>query len=118
MNNIDLHVHSNASDGTMSPSQVVELAARCRLSAIALTDHDTTAGIQEARQAAARAGIELVPGIEFSCVYQDTEIHILGLFIREEDPALSYRELFDHLQIILPGNTHPAFSQQAAAVVG
>lgn len=89
MNNIDLHVHSNASDGTMSPSQVVELAARCRLSAIALTDHDTTTGIQEARQAAARAGIELVPGIEFSCVYQDTEIHILGLFIREEDPALS-----------------------------
>ena len=89
MNIIDLHVHSSKSDGSFTPTELVNYAIEKGLSAFALTDHDTTAGIQEARQAAARAGIELVPGIEFSCVYQDTEIHILGLFIREEDPALS-----------------------------
>lgn len=89
MGYIDLHVHSNASDGTLSPTQVVELAARKGLDAIALTDHDTTAGIEEAAVAAADAGIELVPGIEFSCVYQKTEIHILGLYINIHDPAFS-----------------------------
>lgn len=89
MNYIDLHVHSNASDGTLSPAQVVELAARQNLSAIALTDHDTTGGLKEARQAAVRANIELVPGIEFSCAYRNTEIHILGLFIHEDAPAFS-----------------------------
>lgn len=89
MGYIDLHVHSNASDGTLSPTQVVELAAQKGLAAIALTDHDTTAGIEEAVTAAGRAGIELVPGIEFSCVYQKTEIHILGLYINIHDPAFS-----------------------------
>lgn len=89
MGYIDLHVHSNASDGTLSPTQVVELAAQKGLAAIALTDHDTTAGISEAVKAADRTGIELVPGIEFSCVYQKTEIHILGLYINIHDPAFS-----------------------------
>lgn len=89
MGYIDLHVHSNASDGTLSPTQVVELAAEKGLDAIALTDHDTTAGIEEAVKAAGRTGIELVPGIEFSCVYQKTEIHILGLYINIHDPAFS-----------------------------
>ncbi|MDO5349330.1 MAG: PHP domain-containing protein [Lachnospiraceae bacterium] len=89
MGYIDLHVHSNASDGTLSPTQVVELAAKKGLAAIALTDHDTTAGIEEAVKAADRTGIELVPGIEFSCVYQKTEIHILGLYINIHDPAFS-----------------------------
>ncbi|MDO4329485.1 MAG: PHP domain-containing protein [Lachnospiraceae bacterium] len=89
MGYIDLHVHSNASDGTLSPTQVVELAAEKGLDAIALTDHDTTAGIEEAVKAAGRTGIELVPGIEFSCVYQETEIHILGLYINIHDPAFS-----------------------------
>lgn len=87
MGYIDLHVHSNASDGTLTPTEVVDLAARQRLDAIALTDHDTAAGIPEARQAALHTGVELVPGIEFSCTYREKEIHILGLFIHEEDPA-------------------------------
>ena len=87
MGYIDLHVHSNASDGTLSPAQVVELAAREGLKAIALTDHDTVAGIREAKEAAARSDVELVPGIEFSCVWKGTEIHILGLFVDLEDPS-------------------------------
>ncbi len=91
MGYIDLHVHSNASDGTLSPAQVVELASEKGLDAIALTDHDTISGIKEAVQASRPAGIELVPGIEFSCVYQKTEIHILGLYINIDDPSFSAR---------------------------
>lgn len=91
MGYIDLHVHSNASDGTLSPTQVVELAAREGLRAIALTDHDTVAGIREAEEAAERTGVELVPGIEFSCVWKGTEIHILGLFVDMDDPSFVWQ---------------------------
>lgn len=86
---VDLHVHSNASDGTLSPKQVVEAAAEAGLAAIALTDHDTTDGVAEAVLAAKNIPLELIPGTELSCVYQGTEIHILGLFIDWKDPVLS-----------------------------
>lgn len=89
MNYVDLHVHSNASDGTLSPEEVVQYAASKNLKAIALTDHDTIAGIARAKQAAAQCGLELIPGIEFSCFYQDTEIHILGFFIDEHSETLN-----------------------------
>ena len=85
---IDLHVHSNASDGTMSPSEVVAYAISKGLDAIALTDHDTIDGIAEAEEAARGTALELVPGIEMSCMYETTEIHILGLFIEKINPAL------------------------------
>jgi predicted metal-dependent phosphoesterase TrpH len=88
MDFIDLHVHSNASDGTLSPEETVALAKEKKLSAIALTDHDTTAGIQEACRAGARLGIEVVPGIEVSSNYNGTEIHILGLFVDPQQDAL------------------------------
>ena len=81
MNFIDLHVHSNASDGTLTPACVVELAAQKGLSAIALTDHDTIEGIPEALEAAKSLPLEVIPGIELSCVYQGEEIHILGLYV-------------------------------------
>lgn len=81
MNFIDLHVHSNASDGTLTPARVVELAAQKGLSAIALTDHDTIEGIPEALEAAKSLPLEVIPGIELSCVYQGEEIHILGLYV-------------------------------------
>ncbi|WP_349669549.1 PHP domain-containing protein [Lacrimispora sp.] len=84
MNFIDLHVHSNASDGTLTPASVVELAAQKGLSAIALTDHDTIEGIPEALEAAKSLPLEVIPGIELSCVYLGEEIHILGLYV---DPA-------------------------------
>lgn len=84
---IDLHVHSNASDGTLSPSAVVALAAEKGLTAIALTDHDTIAGIPEALKAAASLPLEVIPGIELSCHYEGEEIHILGLYVDPADPA-------------------------------
>ena len=75
---VDLHVHSNASDGTFSPSQVVELAKNAGLDAFALTDHDTTAGVPEALEKGRDLNIEVIPGIEVSSSFDGTEIHILG----------------------------------------
>ena len=86
---VDLHVHSDASDGTFTPSQVVELAKNAGLDAIALTDHDTTAGVNEALEAAYHLNIEVIPGIEVSSSFSGTEIHILGLFVNQEDPVLT-----------------------------
>ena len=86
MNDIDLHVHSNASDGTCSPSQVVELAKKAKLAAIALTDHDTVNGVGQALEAARQNGLRVIPGIEVSSIYEGTEIHILGLFVEKDDP--------------------------------
>lgn len=85
---VDLHVHSNASDGTLTPTELVQEAKRAGLSAFALTDHDTTDGIAEAIQAATAAGIELIPGVELSTEYEGTEIHVVGLYIDVTNPAL------------------------------
>lgn len=85
---IDLHVHSNASDGTCTPTELVAEASRAGLSAFALTDHDTTDGIEEARTAAPKAGIELIPGVELSTEYEGCEIHVLGLYIDIHDQTL------------------------------
>lgn len=89
MNYVDLHVHSNASDGTLSPEEVVARAVEKQLKAIALTDHDTIDGLSRARKAAAEHNLELIPGIELSCFYGDTEIHILGFFVDETSPELT-----------------------------
>ena len=84
---IDLHTHSNCSDGSMTPEQLVAHAAKKGISAIALSDHDTVAGIDEALKAGERYGVEVVPAIEFS-VQSETETHILGFFIDHNHPAL------------------------------
>ena len=89
MDFVDLHVHSNASDGTFSPSQVVELAKNAGLDAFALTDHDTTAGVPEALEKGRDLNIEAIPGIEVSSSFDGTEIHILGLFVNSDDPVLA-----------------------------
>lgn len=86
MKSVDLHVHSNKSDGTLSPSDLVTLALAKGLSAFALTDHDTTAGIDEAMEAAEKArmqghDIEVIPGIEFSTEYEGKDVHIVGIDI-------------------------------------
>jgi hypothetical protein len=75
---LDLHIHSTFSDGTMSPAEVVELAWRKRLVAIALTDHDTIDGFIPAQQAAADLPLEVVAGLEFSVLHKGTSMHILG----------------------------------------
>ncbi|MGN0159788.1 MAG: PHP domain-containing protein [Lachnospiraceae bacterium] len=85
MDRVDLHVHSTASDGTLTPSEVVCLAKKMNLSAMALTDHDTVYGLDEALRAGMEQNIEIIPGIELSCVYLQKEIHIVGLFIDYKD---------------------------------
>ncbi len=87
---IDLHVHSDHSDGTLSPEELVTLAVQTGLSAFALTDHDTISGIEKAKRAAARAasGITVISGTEISAAYRQRDIHILGLFIDETNPVL------------------------------
>lgn len=81
MNIVDLHVHSNKSDGSFTPAELVDYAIEKGLSAFALTDHDTTDGIEEAIQAAKGKPIEVIPGIEFSSEYEGQDIHIVGLYI-------------------------------------
>lgn len=87
MSRIDLHIHTTASDGTCAPEKVAELAAEQGLSAIAITDHDTVLGYDEAGRAGERLGLEVVPGIEISTKY-DRAVHILGYYIDPQSPAL------------------------------
>lgn len=82
---IDMHVHSNCSDGTCSPQELVTLAREKNLRAFALTDHDTTSGIDQALEAAQGTGVEVIPGIEFSTTYNNRDIHMLGLGINHQD---------------------------------
>lgn len=80
---VDLHMHSTASDGSRAPADVVRAAARAKLAAIALTDHDTVAGLDEARQMGEALGVRVVSGVELSAVEGDTETHLLGLHLRD-----------------------------------
>lgn len=85
---IDLHVHSAVSDGTDPPETIPELAAAARCSAVALTDHDTLAGLDAARERAAQVGVELVGGCEVSCAFSGTSTHVLVYFVDREEGAL------------------------------
>ena len=80
----DLHTHSTCSDGTLTPTELVKLALEKNLAAVALTDHNTVAGLPEFLEAARGTKLEAVPGIEFSVDYGDIELHILGLFVKPE----------------------------------
>src|SRR5438105_10837465 len=86
MGGIDLHIHSRFSDGTLSPADLFELGRQRGLEVMALTDHDTISGIPEARAAAALAGLELVPGVEFSAEHDGVSVHVLAYWPDEEDP--------------------------------
>ncbi|MBO4784352.1 MAG: PHP domain-containing protein, partial [Lachnospiraceae bacterium] len=89
MQAIDLHVHSTFSDGTLTPSELVDLAIKSNLEAFALTDHDTTDGIEEAYTASVGKDIEVIPGIEFSTEYKKKDIHILGYYINPYNEKFS-----------------------------
>lgn len=78
---VDLHSHSTASDGALAPEAVVETAAAAGLAALALTDHDTLAGVSAAQTAGARLGVRIVAGVELSLMDGDKEVHMLGLHI-------------------------------------
>lgn len=90
----EFHCHSTASDGAMSPSQVIEIAKELNLASIALTDHDTTKGLLEASEKASQLNITFIPGIELSCDYKNNMVHILGYF---KDNTYREKELQDFL---------------------
>ncbi len=85
---IDLHSHTTASDGQHTPSELVRLGSEAGVTHLAITDHDTIAGIREGTEAANAAGLTLIPGIELSAFMGDREIHILGHFIRPDHDEL------------------------------
>ncbi|MBO5495674.1 MAG: PHP domain-containing protein [Eubacterium sp.] len=80
----DLHSHSNCSDGTFAPRELVSLAKEIGLSALALTDHNTAKGLHEFMEAGKKLGVTTVPGCEFSTEYNGTELHIVGLFLSKD----------------------------------
>lgn len=82
---IDLHTHSNFSDGTWTPGEVVAYAFKLGLSTIALTDHDNVSGISEAISAGSKYGLEVIPGVEITSYHKGVETHILGYFIDRTD---------------------------------
>lgn len=88
---IDLHCHSTASDGALDPAALVARAAERGVTHLALTDHDTLAGLEEAGRAAAEAGICLIPGIELSCLWKGHTIHVVGLDFDPEDSVFRDR---------------------------
>ncbi len=94
----DLHTHTTASDGRLTPTQLVELAANIGLSTIAITDHDTVAGLPEGIEAGKRLGVEVIPGIELSTEDNGTDIHMLGYFIDYQNP--DFIEMLHHFQMI------------------
>lgn len=89
MKQVDLHVHSTYSDGTNTPSELIAIASSKNLSAIALTDHDTLDGIPDALKAAGNSEVELIPGVELSTNFNNTEVHIVGLFIDYTNNAIN-----------------------------
>lgn len=85
----DLHLHTTASDGLYTPAQIVDLAQRSGLAAVAITDHDTLTGVAPAQQAALGRSVEVIPGVEITAEYAGVELHLLGYFISLTDPDLN-----------------------------
>jgi len=100
----DLHVHTNASDGTETPQKVVQLAKKAGLEAIAITDHDTLDGLFEALRAGREATVEVIPGVELSTEYNDLDLHILGYFI-----DFNHQVFLQHLVVLREKRTERAF---------
>jgi len=91
MGYVDLHLHTTASDGVLSPSEIVRYAKAKGLQAIAITDHDTIDGCEEGLSEAERIGFEVIPGIEISAEYSPGSMHILGFFLDIHHPLLNER---------------------------
>ena len=86
---IDLHTHTTASDGSHSPTELIQLASQSNLQALAITDHDTVAGLSEAADAASQTNLELINGVELACNVQAGTLHMLGYFIDPDHPGLA-----------------------------
>lgn len=93
MANVDLHTHSNKSDGSLSPTALIDEAKSIGLSAIALTDHDTIDGLEEAINHGNEIGVKVIPGVELSTEYMGRDVHIVGLFIDYKNQSF-----LDHLK--------------------
>lgn len=91
MSRIDLHLHTTFSDGSLPPTEVLHLAHKAGVTALAVTDHDIVDGLPEAMAAGAHLGIEVIPGVEISSRFEDTELHILGYFMDWRDPVFNRR---------------------------
>jgi 3',5'-nucleoside bisphosphate phosphatase len=89
MNQVDLHCHTSASDGAMTPTALVLRGAALGLEVIAITDHDATTGVEEALAAGAKVGMDVIPGVEINTDMPGSEVHILGYFIDHTDPVLN-----------------------------
>ena len=96
----DLHAHSTASDGTLSPAELMQHAHAAGVNVMALTDHDTTAGIAEARDTATQLGMEFIPGVELSVTWDNRTVHIVGLGIDENSEPIQagIKKLMDFRQ--------------------
>ena len=92
---IDLHLHTTASDGLLSPRELVHRAAAAGLTTIAVTDHDTVGGLEEAAEAGTELGVRVVPGIEATAVENERDVHVLGYFL---DPGSAVLTQFLHTQ--------------------
>lgn len=85
---IDLHLHSTHSDGTMSPTELIQKAAEIGLEAISITDHDTVSGTEEALRVGKDCGVIAIPGLEISARFEDLDLHLLGYCFNWKDPLL------------------------------
>ena len=88
---VDLHAHTVVSDGTLTPAQLVQLAARKGLAALALTDHDHLGGIDEARREGERLGVEVLAGVELSVAHRGEDVHVLGYLVDPREERLAAR---------------------------
>ena len=122
---IDLHLHTTASDGTLGPAALVERAVAAGITTLSVTDHDTTAGLDEARAAAAARGAAFVDGIEITAVHDGRDVHVLGYFLEPADGSLQaflarqredrirrVREILDRLAALgLPLDARPVLAR-------
>ena len=100
----DLHFHSNFSDGESTPSELVAMAIEKQIAVLALTDHDTVAGLAEMRLSASGAGIHIVSGTELTCYWGRRSVHVVGLGFDDQDPALvQYMKHLDGLRLYRAG---------------
>jgi predicted metal-dependent phosphoesterase TrpH len=95
----DFHIHTNYSDGKYSPKEIIEMAKKYHVDIIAITDHDTVAGIREAVKAGIENGIKVIPGIELSTLRNGESIHVIGYFKDEVQISRDFRNYLDQRQI-------------------
>jgi len=95
----DFHIHTNYSDGKYSPKEIIEMAKKYHVDIIAITDHDTVAGIREAVKAGIENGIKVIPGIELSTLRNGESIHVIGYFKDEVQISREFRNYLDQRQI-------------------